>query len=114
MITKSLTLSGATVTNTGTGTATSEKLDTDFRNVTLQCLITETSGTTAGTFKAQGSSDGANWSDIASATATVTDVATQTLSISMTDKIYPYYRINYTGTGTMVAVMSAAYITLGK
>lgn len=114
MVTKPMTLAGATVTNTGTGTATSEPLSTDFRNVTVQLLITKTSGTVAGTVTLQGSSDGTNWYSFTSpAAVTATDVATQVVTFQVTDKIFKYYRASYTGTGTMVAVMSAAYITLG-
>lgn len=110
-----LTLSGATVTNTGTGTATSLALTTNFRNVTAQLLITKTSGTVAGSVTLQGSSDGANWYSFTTpAAVTATDVATQVVTFLATDKIFKYYRMSYTGTGTMVAVISAAYLTLGE
>jgi hypothetical protein len=112
---KDLTLSGATVTNTGTGTATSPKLDSDFRNVSLTLLITKTSGTVAGSVTLQGSIDGTNWYSFTSpAAVTATDVATQVVTFQITDKIFPYYRASYTGTGTMVAVISAAKIAIGK
>lgn len=117
MVTKDMTLNptNGTVTNTSTVTLTSEKLDTDFRNVTIQALITKTSGTVAGTVKLQGSSDATNWYDFTSpATITATDTATQIIVFQLTDKIFPYYRVSWTGTGTMVAVVSSAKITLGK
>lgn len=107
---KPLTLSGATVTNTGTGTATSPKIDQDFRNVTLSCLITKTSGTVDGNVSCLGSLDGTNWFEVATAVDT-TDTATQVMKFHITDKVCAYYRLSYTGVGTMVAVISAANIT---
>lgn len=113
---KTLTLSGATVTNTGTGTATAQ-FDGGYNQVSLVAKVTKTSGTLGGTATLQGSLDGTNYVTIPTATVvggastyTVTDTATQYINFVVTGSPYKYYRLSWTGTGTMVGVISDGYI----
>lgn len=116
---KSMTLSGATVTNSGTGTATAT-VETSFKtNVILQALITKTSGTLGGTVTLQVSSDGTNYVTApttlvegASSTYTVTDSATQSFVFVVKGNPFIKYRLSWTGTGTMVGIITSASISV--
>lgn len=68
--------------------------------VTAHVIVTKISGTVGGSIALQGSMDATNWSTIGSA-STPTD-ATANYSFNST-VAWRYYRINYTGTGTMSA-----------
>jgi len=70
------------------------------KGVTAHVIVTKISGTVGGTLALQGSLDGTNWSTIGSA-STPTD-ATANYSFNTTVG-WRYYRISYTGTGTMSA-----------
>lgn len=116
---KSMTLSGATVTNTGTGTATATVSSKLGNNVVLQSLITKTSGTLGGTVTLQVSSDGTNYVTApttlvegAESTYTVTDSATQSFVFVVKGNPFAKYRLRWTGTGTMVGVITSASITV--
>lgn len=115
---KSMTLSGATVTNGGTGTATAT-VSSKGNNVVLQALITKTSGTLGGTVTLQVSSDGTNYVTApttlvegAASTYTVTDSATQSFVFVVKGNPFAKYRLSWTGTGTMVGVITSASITV--
>jgi hypothetical protein len=116
---KTMTIAGATVTNTGTGTATLA-VGSAYDQVSLQMVITKTSGTVGGTVSLQGSLDGTSYLTLPNSatlggagTFTATDVASQIVGFTVIGSPYEFYRMSYTGTGTMVAVISAAKI-VGK
>src|SRR5688572_28637972 len=100
-----------TVTNGGTTTWTSARVPTG-NNVTIYVDVTKISGTVGGTITFQGSFDlpSANkWKAIntvgtqtASATVTATD-ASNTYHVYLAGNPFPYYRVSWTGTGTMAA-----------
>lgn len=70
--------------------------------VTAKVVVKKISGTVGGTLVLQGSMDGTEWVTIGSA-ATVTD-ASNNYSFNTTVRWY-YFRISWTGTGTMSASM---------
>lgn len=76
--------------------------------VTALVVAKKISGTVAGTLVFQGSMDGVEWVTIGSA-ASVTD-ASNNYSFNTTVRFY-YYRISWTGTGTMSASMRAYLFT---
>lgn len=91
-----------TVSNTGTETWTL-KVAGFQKTVSVQAVITKISGTVAGTYKLQGSLTGTDYVDIASQTASATDVTTNTAIFTAENSKYLYYRVTYTGSGTMSA-----------
>lgn len=102
-----------TVTNTGTGTVTSPRISGAGSNVTIVLVLTEISGTTAGTVTIQGSLDGTNWKAIPTVetqtsitTATALDVASQVFTWRLASSPYLYYRASWTGSGTMAATIA--------
>lgn len=112
----STTSSTVTVTDTGTGALVNLLAvnSTSGTKVSIQVVATKTSGTVAGTISLQGSIDGTNFKailleEVATAvnTYTATDVASQTFIWRLASNPYPYYKVSWTGTGTMVAVASA-------
>lgn len=85
-------------------TTTAEGLIKNWKTgVTAQVVVTKISGTVGGTIALQGSMNGTDWTTIGSA-ATATD-ASGTYSFNSTVRWY-YYRISWTGTGTMSASFS--------
>lgn len=79
-----------------------------YNSLTIQPVVTKISGTAAGTVTLQGSNDGVNYVTVntsyiagASATMTVTNVTTSTRLFVVTGSPYEYYRLSYTGSGTM-------------
>lgn len=104
-----MTNSGDTVVNTGTKTVNQEVRGW-YETVNIQVVATKISGTVAGTMTLQGSNDGSNYSTIDTAivksrysTFTATDVATQTTHFVIEGSPYRYYRVSWTGSGTMSA-----------
>jgi len=103
-----------TVTNTATGTVQCRILkDLPTVNTTIQVNVTKISGTVGGTISLQGSLDGTNWKALntaetqtALATITATD-ATNSYHWRLTGSPFLYYRVSWTGTGTMAASFSA-------
>jgi hypothetical protein len=109
-----------TVTNTGTDYAqllTNNKYDL----VTITGVFTKISGTLGGTATLQGSNDGTNfesvntgvmWNASASAAYTVTNTTgSQVNTWHLKGNPFKYYRISWTGTGTMVGSIKG-YATL--
>jgi hypothetical protein len=91
-----------TVTNAGNKVTTAYKV-TPFKNgVTAQVTVTKISGTVGGSIVFQGSMDGTNFTTIGSATTPSDASATYAFN---TTAAYYYYRVSYTGTGTMSASM---------
>lgn len=108
-----MTAASGTVTNSGTGTITRAMESVAYTKVSVQAIFTKTSGTLAGTATLQGSLDGTNYATVATgqtvagaATYTVTDVATQSVIFTINGNPFKYYRVSWTGTGTMVGVIS--------
>jgi hypothetical protein len=95
-----------TLTNT-TPKAASLQVNGYMKTVAVQVTVTKISGVVAGTAVLQGSLDGVSYSNVAGATAfTLTDVASQTASWQLVDPGYLYYRVLFTGSGTMSASFS--------
>lgn len=100
-----------TVDNTETLYLTLASTISGYRKVvTVQFLATEISGTTAGTAQVQGSLDGTNYYNLGSA-YTLTDVASQCTSITLTDWGSLYLRVKVTGSGTMSDKIYAKVLT---
>lgn len=101
-----------TVTNTGVGFL-SVSIPGNAERVSFQVVVTEISGTIAGTITVQGSLDGTNYKAIPTldtqtsiTTATALDVASQVFVWRLSAHSFPYYRISHTGTGTMAATIA--------
>jgi len=112
--TASVPILSDTVTNTGTGTLSSIRVNGPGDNVTIVVTCTEISGTTAGTITIQGSLDGTNYKAIPTnetqtsiTTATALDVASQVFTWRLASSPYLYYRVSWTGSGTMAASFAA-------
>lgn len=107
-----MTGNGVTVTNTGTS-ACSLKVSKAYNTVSVQGVFTKTSGTLGGTATLQGSIDGVTWETVpvslvagGASTYTVTDTASQGKTFVVTGSPFLYYKISWTGTGTMVGTVS--------
>ncbi len=79
-----------------------------YNTVSIQSVVTKISGTVAGTVTLQGSVDGTNFSTVDANYANVvsyvpTNIATNTKVFVVTGSPYRYYRLSYTGAGTMSA-----------
>jgi hypothetical protein len=92
-----------TVSNTGTETWTL-KVPGYQKTVAVQFIATKINGTVGGTVTLQGSLNGSNWSAIpGQSTFTATDVASQNTLWKVDSSAFLYYRLSWTGTGTMSA-----------
>jgi len=103
-----------TVTNTATAFLSTRLLpQRPFSSAVIWVTVTKISGTVGGTITLQGSIDGTNWKALntndtqtALATVTATD-ASNTYHWRLLGGYFPYYRVSWTGTGTMSASFSA-------
>jgi len=104
-----------TVTNTGTAYLSTLVAVSPAPAVTttIWVSVTKISGTVGGTITLQGSIDGTNWKAVntpntatALATFTATD-ASNTYHWVISGSPFPYYRVSWTGTGTMSASFTA-------
>jgi len=103
-----------TVVNTGTAALTSVFISpAPATTTTFWVAVTKVSGTVGGTISLQGSFDGTNWKAVntpntqtALATVTATD-ASNTYHWILQGSPFPYYRVSWTGTGTMNATFTA-------
>lgn len=103
-----------TVTNAATIYLTSPTLiAAPATSTTIWIAVTKISGTVGGTITLQGSLDGTNYKAIntvdtqtAEATITATD-ASNTYHYRLAGSPFPYYRVSWTGTGTMSASFTA-------
>ena len=100
---ETFTNSGATLTNTATVNLT-YKVKNTTTTAGFQVVNAKTSGTIAGKTYFQGSLDGTNYVNIDSLTNT--DKATNSKLFLQNPVGYPYYRLSWTGSGTMVATSS--------
>lgn len=101
-----------TVTNTGTKYMY-VTVPSSHENVSIQSVVTKTSGTAAGYVYIQGSLDGVNYvGNIATTdSAAVSNVTTNTYIFTMSTKAYKYYRLAYTGSGTMVCTLKGYFLS---
>lgn len=112
--TAGVSLKSDTVTNTATTFITCKKLnDVNASFTTVQVNVTKISGTVGGTISLLGSLDGVNFKALntaetqtALATITATD-ATNVYHWRLNGSPFLYYRVSWTGTGTMSASFSA-------
>lgn len=103
-----------TVTNTGTAYLSSVALTRVAAvTTTVWVAVTKISGTVGGTITLQGSLDGTNWKALntpntatALATFTATD-ANNTYHWVISGSPFRFYRVSWTGTGTMAASFTA-------
>ncbi len=110
-------LTSDTVANTATNTLVA-RMQQWAERITIQAVVTKISGTAAGTVTLQGSNDGTNFVTVntgyltndvttapfttgGTATLTVTNVTTTTKIFVVRGSPYEYYRLSYTGSGTM-------------
>lgn len=105
----SYSLTTDTATNTGT-TYLQITLSNYYEKVSFQPVVTKVSGTAAGTVTLQGSVDGTNYVTVntsysSAQTMSVTNVTTSTALLTVTSSPYRYYRLSYTGSGTMVCTL---------
>lgn len=108
-----------TVTNTGTNYITNKAIVSGpGQTVSIQWTAVKLSGTVAGTVTLQASLDGLNFFALTGnstventtiSTFTPTDVATQTKSWVIKNNPFPWYRVSWTGAGTMAATQSAVW-----
>lgn len=110
-------LTSDTVTNTATQYLQSPLLSpAPATSTTIWIAVTKISGTVGGTITLQGSVDGTNFKAIntvdtqtALATITATD-ATNTYHYRLAGSPFLYYRVSWTGTGTMSASFTAKVV----
>jgi hypothetical protein len=110
-------LTSDTTVNAGTSVLSTGLVGTSAGTATVVINITKISGTVAGTITLQGSLDNSNWIALTDATAvpaiatkTATDVASQSFMWRVTGNPVRYYRVSWTGTGTMSARFNAQAI----
>jgi len=85
-------------------------LSAAYSTVSIQPVVTEVSGTTAGKVKLYGTIDGTNYVQLDS--LVLADVTTaQTKIWNITPNKYPKYKVEGVGTGTMNAVLRVWYVT---
>ena len=98
-----------TVTNTGNG-ALLINLSSGYTNVTIQPKVTKISGTMNSNSapKLQGSIDGTIYYDITGDTLHITNTSSPlTVAWKESTQAYKYYKVTWTGTGTMSAKLEA-------
>lgn len=105
------------VTNTGTNYVTVQ-VQNWYYTTTIQPVVTKLSGTAAGTVTLQGSNDGTNFVTVntsyisgGSATMSVSNQTTNTKLFVITGSPYRYYRLSYTGSGTMLCTLKGYAFT---
>lgn len=110
-----MTKSATTMTNSTAVTATLQTNATS-ENVSIQAVVTKSTGTVAGTVAVSASLDGTNYVALtaASNTLALTDQTTNTAIFPQTKNNYLYYKVTFTGAGTMVATPSASLLTAGS
>lgn len=110
-----MTKSATTMTNSTAVTATLQT-NAVAENVSIQAVVTKSTGTVGGTVTVSASLDGTNYVALPVATSTLdlTDQATNTAIFNYTNNNYLAYKVTFTGTGTMVATPSASVFTQGS
>lgn len=96
-----------TVTNSGVRSQLL-RVPGSFSAVTIVATVTEINGTTAGSVRLWGSLDGTNYALVDSNTFSPADqVAAQSYAWQVKPSTFTYYRVTYTGAGTMAAKLSS-------
>ena len=102
-ITKALTVASTSITNTGTATLTAVASDV-YKQISFQVNITKVSGTVAGKITLLGSLDGVNYKRVGGLDSVVlADQAVNVGLLKLADCPYNYFKLQTTGSGTMVA-----------
>ena len=102
-------LTSDTVTNGGTAYLTIKGTQLNTSYTTVQVVVTKISGTVGGTISLQGSVDGTSYKALNTAetqTALATITATDASNVyhwRLNGNPFNYYRVSWTGTGTMAA-----------
>lgn len=105
-----------TIANTATGYVT-KTVPNYWEYVAIQAVVTKLSGTAGGTVTLQGSIDGTNYVTVkaaylnGTATLSVSNVTTNTKIFVVTGSPYKYYRLSYTGSGTMSCKLNGYILT---
>lgn len=104
--------SATTMTNTTAVTAT---LQTQYvtENTSIQAVVTKSTGTIAGTVALSASLDGTNYVALTSSTLALTDVATNTAVFPLSKNPYLYYKLTFTGSGTMAGTPNGYLFSSG-
>jgi hypothetical protein len=106
-------LSSDTVTNAGVAYLTVRASQNNTSYSTVQVVVTKISGTVGGTISLQGSVDGTSYKALNTAetqTALATITATDASNVyhwRLNGNPFQYYRVSWTGTGTMAASFTA-------
>ena len=100
-------IAGDTITTTGTANKIL-KASGQYKAIGIQPVITKVSGTVGGNCILYASQDGTNYKSTGD-TLKCTDQTTNTALIKVVDPAYTYYKLVYTGTGTMVAKWKVWY-----
>lgn len=100
-----------TVVNSATNFVTL-RVKSWYKTILIQPVLTKISGTVGGTVTIQGSNDGTNYVTVSASysdaqTLTPTNQTTNTKLFKITGSPYAYYRVSYTGTGTMSCKLRA-------
>ncbi len=106
-----------TITNSGSGYL-EKRVSGAYTNLSIQSVVTKLSGTAGGTVTVQGSNDGTNYVTvniryISAQTQSIANVTTNTKIFVITGSPYSYYRLSYTGTGTMACTIKG-YLLANK
>jgi hypothetical protein len=116
-LTSVYSLTRDTVTNTATIFLTSPRMAGTKDMATIQVNVTKISGTVGGTISLLGSLDGTNFKALntaetqtALATVTATD-ASNVYHWRLNGNPFLYYRVSWTGTGTMAASFTAKILS---
>jgi len=104
--------SATTMTNTTAVTAT---LQTQYvtENTSIQAVVTKSTGTIAGTVALSASLDGTNYVALTSSTLALTDQTTNTAVFPLSKNPYLYYKLTFTGSGTMVGTPNGYLFSSG-
>ena len=83
--------------------------------ITVVATATKLTGTAAGAITCWGSVDNVDWVRVDTNTFTVTDVAgAQTYKWSVNPSQFPWYKVSYTGTGTMTVQLKSKILARKK
>ena len=102
-------IAGDTIVNTGTVTKTLPPLTAGYSGAMIQANLTKISGTGAGTAQLQISLDGTNFVNSGSA-FTITNVASQSTTFSISSPVPVYAQVLFTGSGTESVQVRIYYV----
>lgn len=105
--------SASTMTNSTAVTATLQT-SLAYENISIQAVVTKSTGTVAGTVSVSASLDGVNYVALTTSTLALTDQATNSVIFPYANNNYLYWKVTFAGTGTMVATPNAYILTNGS